>query len=214
MPRQLEDVLAVLEEVVLGEQRPELAHLVPPPRQKPVVAEELVLLDVREHGPRQPQQVVERLADVLGQERAVLFRQTLALGLDLLGRALDLLARAQRADVADQSRVRNARIVEPAAVVVVQPVAGRHVEPRVLDGGELGQPRAPGLAVCELGVDLVRSAPFRERAVDVGVERQRASRRSSASGRNISTSIPATICAMCWSGMSGRLVLHSSANVA
>ena len=56
--RELEDVLAVLEETVLGEQRAELTDLVPPPRQEPVVAEELVLLDVGEHRARQGQQLV------------------------------------------------------------------------------------------------------------------------------------------------------------
>ena len=48
---ELEDVLGVVEVPVLREQRAELAHLVPPRRQEPVVAEELVLLDVREDHP-------------------------------------------------------------------------------------------------------------------------------------------------------------------
>ena len=96
MAGQLEDVLAVLEEAVLGEQRAELADLVPPPGQEPVVAEELVLLDVREHRARELQQLVERLACVLVEQRTVLVGQTVALALDLLGRPLDLLARLQR----------------------------------------------------------------------------------------------------------------------
>ena len=183
---------------MLCQQRAELADLVPPPRQEPVVAEELVLLDVREHGPRQGQQVVERRPRLLVEQRAVLVRQPLALALDLLGRAVDLLARAQRADVADQRRVRNARVVEPAAVVVVEPVAGRHVEPRVLDLLELVEPAA---ALPRSSIARRRSRPACGPATNapstpVSIA-SRASRRSSASGLNSSTSIPATICAMC-----------------
>ena len=69
---ELEDVLGVLEEAVLREQRAELAHLVPPARQEPVVAVELVLLDVREDHPREPEQLVERRARLLVEQRAVL----------------------------------------------------------------------------------------------------------------------------------------------
>ena len=75
-------------------------------------------------------------------------------------------------DVADQRRVRDARIVEPAAVVVVEPVAGRHVEPRVLDLLELREPAPSGLARGQLRVDLVRRAALDERAVDAGVDRE------------------------------------------
>ena len=42
---------------------------------------------------------------------------------------------------------------------------------------------------------------------------RRASRRSSASGLQRITSMPATICAMCWSGMSGRAPLQNSLKV-
>ena len=38
-------------------------------------------------------------------------------------------------------------------------------------------------------------------------------RRSSSSGLNMITSMPATICAMCWSGMSGSACLQKSENV-
>ena len=74
----LRDVLAVLQKAVRGEQRTELANLVPPPCQEPVVAEELVLLHVREHGARERQQVTERLARLLVEQRAVLLGEAVA----------------------------------------------------------------------------------------------------------------------------------------
>ena len=49
MAAKLEDVLGVLQEAVPRKQLAELAQLVPPAREEPVVAEELVLLHVREH---------------------------------------------------------------------------------------------------------------------------------------------------------------------
>ena len=100
---QLEHVLLVLEEAVVGEQRAELAQLVPPARQEPVVAVELVLLDVREHRPREPEQLVERRPRPRREQRAVLLGEPVALAGDLLARPLDLLARLQRADVADHA---------------------------------------------------------------------------------------------------------------
>ena len=72
----------------------------------------------------------------------------------------------------DQRRVRNARIVEPAAVVVVKAVAGGHVEPRVLDLLELLEPAPAGFGFGELGVDLVWRAALHERRVDPGLDRQ------------------------------------------
>ena len=90
---ELEDVLGVLEEAVRREQRAELAHLVAPARQEPVVAVELVLLDVREDRAREPEQLVERRARLLVEQRAVLLGEPVALARELLGRALDLLAR-------------------------------------------------------------------------------------------------------------------------
>ena len=91
---ELEDVLGILEVAVVREQRAELAHLVPPSREEPVVAEELVLLDVREDHPREAEQLVEALARLLVEERTVLLREPVALACELLGRPLDLLALA------------------------------------------------------------------------------------------------------------------------
>src|SRR6201999_3796349 len=79
---ELEDVLGVLEEAGAGEDGPDLADLVEEPPLEPVLAEELVLLDVREHRPRQPEQLVERTPRLLvAEQRAVLVGEPVALGL-------------------------------------------------------------------------------------------------------------------------------------
>ena len=102
--RELEDVLAVLEEAVRREQRAELADLVEEARLEPVVAVELVLLDVGEDRAREPEQLLERRPRLLVQQRAVLRRPAgRARAGELLGRALDVLARAERADVPDRA---------------------------------------------------------------------------------------------------------------
>ncbi len=94
---EVEDVLDVVQIVALDEQRPELADLVVPGGQEPVVAVELVLLDVREHRPREPQQLVERAALLVGELLGVALREPVALARQLLGRALlePALARAR-----------------------------------------------------------------------------------------------------------------------
>ena len=169
---ELEDVLLVLEEPVLREESAELAHLVPEPREEPVVAEELVLLDVGEHGAREREQLLEGLARLVVEQPPVLLGEPVSLARELLGRTLDLLAVPEGPHVADDRRVRDARIVVPAAVEVVETVPGRHVEPGVLDALELLEPRAPRVAPGQLGVDLGRSAPLDEGAVDARVDRQ------------------------------------------
>ena len=67
------------EEAVRDEQVAELADLVPPAREEPVVADELVLLDVREDGAREREQLVEPLARVVVEQRGVLGREPVAL---------------------------------------------------------------------------------------------------------------------------------------
>ena len=175
---------------VRREQRAELAHLVPPPRQEPVVAEELVLLDVGEDHAREPEQLVEALARLLVEQRAVLLGEPVTLALRAPRSAARSPRRPIRAHVADERRVRDARVVEPAAVVVVEPVAGRHVEPRVLHLLELLEPRLARVALRQLGVDLlVASGPRRtpsprrcrreaREALELGVRARRAARRS------------------------------------
>src|SRR4029079_5818479 len=79
VPAELEDVLRVLEEAVRRQERAELPYLVPPPREEPVVAEELVLLDVWEDGARQLEQLVGGRARLLVEQRAVLLRAPVAL---------------------------------------------------------------------------------------------------------------------------------------
>ena len=118
------------------------------------------------------EQLLERLARLLVEQRAVLLREPVALARELLGRALDLLPVPERPHVADDRRVRDARVVVPAAVEVVEAVPGRHVEPGVLDPLERLEPGAARLALRELGVDLRRRAPLDERPVDARVDRQ------------------------------------------
>ena len=205
--RELEDVLAVLQEPVRGEQVAEVADLVPPAGQEPVVAEELVLLDVGEDRPRE--RAARRSPCASRRRAARRTRSRAARAPWRCGpRAIDVLPGAERADV-PISGVRDRGVVEPAAVVVVEAVARGHVEPRVLDLLQLREPCPTGVALAQVRVDLLGRPALDER-VD---HASRASRRSSASGRNSSTSRPATICAMCWSGMSGRCALQSSAKV-
>src|SRR4029078_7094993 len=80
--------------------------------------------------------------------------------------------RPQRRSVPADGRVRDRRIVEPRAEVVVQAIAGAHVEPRVLDLLELLEPLPPRVARRERGVDLGRRAAVAERRGDAGVDRQ------------------------------------------
>ena len=129
-----------------------------------------MLLDVGEDHPREPEQLVEALARLLVEQRPVLLGEPVALALDLLGRPLDLLAVGDRPHVPDERRVRDARVVEPAPVVVVEPVARRHVEPRVLHLLELLEPCLPGVALRQLVVDLLWRAPLDERRAHAGVD--------------------------------------------
>src|SRR5204863_1272670 len=76
---QLEDAIAIVEEAVRDEQGAELADLVPPAREEPVVADELVLLDVGEDRPRQREQLLEPLSRILPEKRRVLGSKAIAL---------------------------------------------------------------------------------------------------------------------------------------
>ncbi len=131
-----------------------------------------MLLDVGEHRARELQELVERLACVLVEERTVLLGETVALTLDRRGRALDLLACLQRSQIAADRRVGDARVVEPAPVVVRETVARRHVEPRILRLLELGEPGASGVGLPELILDLGRRPLLAECCVDPCLERQ------------------------------------------
>src|SRR5204863_7026276 len=91
VPAQLEDVLAVLEEAVLREQGAELPHLVPPAREEPVVAEELVLLHIRKDHARKAEQLVEGLPRPVIEECAVFLGEAVALARDVPARTLGLL---------------------------------------------------------------------------------------------------------------------------
>ena len=205
--RELEDVLGVGEEAVRREQRAEFADLVEEARLEPVLAEELVLLDVGEDCSRQPEQLVE------GPRACSSSRAPYSSARRLRSAASCSVGRSVSRPSASASmcpRIAEKgieRVVEPGAVVVVQAVSGAHVEPGVLHRLERLQPAAPRLAAAEL-LDRSRPASARSRSrVDAGLARQPRQVAQLGVGPNSGTSMPETIWAMCWSGISGRRAL-------
>ena len=153
-----------------------------------------MLLDIGEDHPREPEQLVEALARLLVEQRAVLVGEPIALADDLLGRPLDLLAVRYRTHVPDERRVRDARVVEPASVVVVEPVPGGHVEPRSETFSSSSSHAFPASGSGRAVVDLQRRATLDERRAHPCRRRAARAWSSSASGTKSKTSIPATIC--------------------
>ena len=77
---KVEDVLAVGEKPVAGEQGAELSHLVPEDREVPVIDVEVVVLDVGEDGACELETLVEDLTRLAGQQRAVPLGDRVTLG--------------------------------------------------------------------------------------------------------------------------------------
>jgi hypothetical protein len=124
--RELEHVLGVREEPVLLQQRAEFADLVEEEIGVPVLAVELVALDIREHAVRQRDHLVVGAAlFVGGQQLAVVGDELPALGLQLRHRPLQRITRLHAADVTGNARERHGEVVVPGAVVVIEAVA-RH----------------------------------------------------------------------------------------
>ena len=120
------------------------------------------------------------------EQLRVLGRDPVALGQQPLLRPVEARARVDLRDVAGDRRERQAEVVDPRAVVVVEAVARRHEEPRVLARLEIGDPGPAALALLELGQHLGGRAAVGERAVDaVRDAPPLASALSSSSGRNI-----------------------------
>ena len=183
---EVEDVVGALEEAVLGHHGADLAHLVEEQRGAPVLDEELVALGVREDVTAEAEHLVERTsAPRRSEQLRVLGRDPVALGEQPLLRPVEARARADLRDVAGDRRERQPEVVGPRAMVVVEAVAGRHEEPRVLARLEVGDPGAALVALPELGQHLLGRAAVDERAVDAVLERRAARAFSSSSGRNI-----------------------------
>ena len=113
MAAQLKHVLGISKESVVREQSPELPHFVKEARLEPVLAVELVLLDVGEHKSRESEQFVEGRPGIGVEQRSVLLREALALGRQLLCRAFDVAPVSERIDVTANRRERKRRIIKP-----------------------------------------------------------------------------------------------------
>ena len=164
---EVEDVVGALEEAVLGHDRADLAHLVEEQRRAPVLDEELVPLGVREDVAAEAEHLLERLPLLVGAEQLrVLGRDPVALGQQPLLGPVEARARVDLRDVARDRRERQAEVVDPRAMVVVEAVARRHEEPRVLARLEVRDPGRASLALLELGQHFRGRTAVGERAVD------------------------------------------------
>ena len=128
-----EDVVGVRPEPLVGEELAELAHLAPDLRHAPVLDVEVVVLDVREDHPGQPELALERglglrVVDQLG----VLRDDPVPLGLDRLDRPGQRLTAAELGDVGLDEVHRDVGVLGPDLVGVVEARARREVEPRVV----------------------------------------------------------------------------------
>src|SRR5262245_10837793 len=156
---QVEDVLSLGQEPVPGEQRAELANLVPEDRQVAVVDVEVVVLDVRKDEPGECKALVEGAATVLVDQRAILFRNPLTLCERGVARTRNVLAGLEAGDVGADRLDREPGVVDPGAVVVMKHAgSAREVEPRVLRLLELREPPLAGTVGGKEGHQLVFAA--------------------------------------------------------
>ena len=152
---------------------------------------EVMVLDVGEHRAREREALVEGLAQLRREQRAVLLGDALTLGQCSFARARDVLAGVESRDVGADRLDREPGVVDPRAVVVVEDAGpAGEVEPRVLGLLEVGEPPFAGVAAGEGS----RRARPRSSALATCSETpsstaSRASRRSSSSGRRTRTSI-------------------------
>ena len=114
---------------------------------------EVVVLDERVDGPSQRQALGERLAQVVGEQRAVFLGDPLALREHGVVRARDVLAGLEAPDIRADGADRQPGVVDPGALIVVEAVPVREAEPRVLRRVEVGQPAGPGLAPGQSGTE-------------------------------------------------------------
>ena len=151
---------ASVQEAVAREQRAELAHLVPEDRVVPVLDVEVVALDVREHRPREAEVLVERApassSGAASRYSAVMRSRSARHRVE---RPVDVLAGLQALDVVRGCRERDGGIVDPGAVVVVEAVAVRVVEPRRLGRLPVGRATAAPASLAASGDCAARPRP-------------------------------------------------------
>ena len=120
----------------------ELADLAPEHRQRPVLDVEVVVLDVREHEPREPELLVERRPQSRRRRSSARYSAVMrsrSAAIAAVGRSMSSPACTRR-DVVAQEAERDLEMVEPDPVVAVEAVAGGEVEPRILRRLPGGQP--------------------------------------------------------------------------
>ena len=145
---QEQDVVVGLHQPGAAQHRAQLLDLAPDHRHGPVLDVEVVVLDVGEHHPGQPELAVEGLPVLVGgQQVAVLGHDPVALGPDRLDRPGDVLAGLEAGDVVLDEAVGDLGMVAPDLVEMVEAAAGGEVEPGVLHFVPGGLPAGPGLAI-------------------------------------------------------------------
>ncbi len=141
---KVKNVLRLLDHIRPHQQVAELAHLVVEGDDEPVLAEEFVVLDIGEHRVAEAEHLVEGGPVVVGRQKfAVVRHEALAFLLEPVDRPVEAFAPLHHRDIARQRRERNRQIVVPAALVVIEPVAARDVEPRLARRLERVEPLAP-----------------------------------------------------------------------
>ena len=148
---QEEDVLGLLDEPLSGETGAELPHLVPEQREVPVLDVEVVVLDERKDGPGEREPVVKGLPELARHQSAVFLADPVALRDDRFERTCDVLARLETLDIRADRRDRDARVVDPRAMVVREAVSEREREPLCLGLIEVGKPLLAAPFQCEVG---------------------------------------------------------------
>ena len=171
---QLEDVLALFQDAGLDQEVAEFADLLVEPRREPVLAIELVILDVWEHAVTQAEHLVERAAFLVAVEVAAVFiTDAFTLRLQFLRVAENVLAGFDATDVMRQGGERDRHVVVPAAVVIIESVARRDVEPGIACLVQRVHPLLAGLAFRLHRIQrLRRLCAIHECAFDAEVDRE------------------------------------------
>ena len=167
-----------------GQDCADLADRVEEQGSAPVLDEELVALRVREHVAAEPDHLLNCVRSSSLDRSSHTRRDPLALGEHPRAGPVELPPVMQLRDVARDRGERQARVVRPRAMVVVEAVAGRHDEPGMLRASDPRairvRPRSP-----ELLDDLLVAASCRRTCRRRRARRRPASAFSSSSGRHI-----------------------------
>ena len=133
-----------------------------------------MVLHVREDHPAQPEHLVERGPLFIGaQQVPVGRRDPVAFGPQRLGGPVGEHAVADLGHVPGEGGERDREVVGPAAMVVVEAIAGGHVEPGVAGAFKAGKPAQPALAALgQRGQHRRRRAALGEQVGHPGLDRQ------------------------------------------